>query len=209
MIEIRNVTKRYGKRILFHGMNARFEDGRKIRICGINGIGKSVLLRMIVGTSRCTEGTIEADGRIIGRDIDFLPDAGVFINAPEFLGELSGLDNLKELASLKNTAEEDILDLADMFELSADLKRKYRTYSLGMRQKMRLIQALMDHPKYLILDEPFDSLDKETKYKAMDILQDYMMADTKRTLIYASHDGDTEGFADDEYEIENAGLRHR
>ncbi len=209
MIEIKNVTKRYGKRLIFDDINATFENGKKIWIKGVNGSGKSVLLKMIAGYAFCDQGTITVDGKVIGKDVDFIPDAGIFINAPEFIGNDTGMDNLMELAKIRHVAsQQDIEKLAEALGLK-ELDQKYRTYSLGMRQKMRLIQALMDKPRYLILDEPFDALDATARIKATDLLNEFMMKDKDRTMIYASHETTTEFLHDVAYEIDDNKLIQR
>lgn len=119
---------------------------------------------------------------------------------------MSGIDNLVYLASIrKKVTREEILQYVEQFGLTADIEKKYRTYSLGMKQKMRLIQALMEKPSYLILDEPFDALDTKGRELVIGILNDYMKSE-ERTLLFTSHMIETDGLADIVYEIEDRTL---
>lgn len=159
MIEIINVSKKYKNNVLFKNLNIQLND-KSIKIKGQNGSGKSVLLKMIVGFSMPDEGEIIVDGIKLHEDGDFIGDAGITINAPEFMKNYSGMDNLLYLAKIKGIDSMDrINELVKLFGLENDINKKYKTYSLGMKQKMRIIQALIDNPRYLILDEPFDALD--------------------------------------------------
>ncbi len=206
MIQLEDVSKQFKNVALFSHVNATFEMGKKIQIKGVNGSGKSVLLKMIVGYSGCDGGRVIIDGQVIRKDVDFIPDAGVMINAPEFIGNMSGIDNLLYLADIrKRVTKEEILQYVEQFGLTADIEKKYRTYSLGMKQKMRLIQALMEKPSYLILDEPFDALDTKGRELVIGILNDYMKSGDK-TLLFTSHMMETDGLADIVYEIEDRNL---
>ena len=119
---------------------------------------------------------------------------------------MSGLDNLLYLADIrKRVTKEEILQYVEQFGLTADIEKKYRTYSLGMKQKMRIIQAVMEKPSYLILDEPFDALDNKGRAMVIDILNDYMKSG-ERTLLFTSHMSETDGLADIVYEIEDKNL---
>lgn len=206
MIQLDDVSKKFKNVELFSHVNVTFEQGKKIQIKGVNGSGKSVLLKMIVGYSGCDSGRVVVDGNVIRKDVDFIPDAGVMINAPEFIGNMSGIDNLVYIASIrKRVTREEILQYVEQFGLTADIEKKYRTYSLGMKQKMRLIQALMEKPSYLILDEPFDALDTKGRELVIGILNDYMKSE-ERTLLFTSHMMETDGLAEIVYEIEDRNL---
>lgn len=206
MIRLEDVSKKFKNVELFSHVNVTFGQEKKIQIKGVNGSGKSVLLKMIVGYSGCDNGRVIVDGKVIRKDVDFIPDAGVMINAPEFIGNMSGLDNLLYLADIrKRVTKEEILPYVEQFGLAADIEKKYRTYSLGMKQKMRIIQAVMEKPSYLILDEPFDALDNKGREMVVDILNDYMKSG-ERTLLFTSHMSETNGLADVVYEIEDKNL---
>lgn len=197
MIQISHVTKRFKDRVIFEDASAEITK-QKTKIEGTNGTGKSVLLKMIVGYSQADEGSVTVDDIVIGKTCDFLPDAGVCINAPEFVPYWTGWENLKYLQNiLKKCTDERLRYLIGDMQLEADIDKKYRTYSLGMKQKMRLIQALMDTPKYLILDEPFDALDAAMKTHVKQMLAEYLKEDNNRMLVYTSHMEDDENYAED------------
>lgn len=206
MIKIKNVCKSFKEIILFDNVSMTIPSGVKVLIKGENGTGKSVFLKMLVGYSKIDSGNIVIDGLKIGKDRDFIPNAGVSINAPEFCNDMTGLENLLYLAKTKNIAtKEEIISLCDSLNLTNFLNKKYKTYSLGMKQKMRIIQALMDKPKYLILDEPFDALDYESQKKLVNVLNDYM--DKTKTIIFTSHNKNYEDFADVVYEINDYKMK--
>lgn len=170
MIKLENVNKSFGELILFENLNLVI-DKKKTKIKGENGTGKSVLLKMIVGYSTPDSGKIFYDtSNELGKDSDFLQDAGISINAPQFMKTWTGLENLQYLANIKKVcSDKELMNLIKVFDLENVIEKKYKTYSLGMQQKLRIIQALMDNPKYLILDEPFEALDKkkQTNYKKL------------------------------------------
>jgi len=207
LIELINLGKQYKQKILFQDVNVIFNEGKKSFIKGINGSGKSVLMKLIVGYSTPTKGMVKVAGKIIGVDQDFIPDAGVFINAPDFIKSWTGAENLLYLANIRKVAnEKKIRFLASQLNLEKDLNKKYKYYSLGMKQKLRIIQALMDEPTYLILDEPFDALDKNSRENVLDLLDNYLSEDAQRILIFSSHNDMMEDFADHIYELENQTL---
>ena len=205
MIELKNVNKRFRETEVFRNMNAEFLAGQKIMIKGPNGSGKSVLLRLIVGYSKADSGKVIVDGTIIGKERDFIQNAGVSINAPEFIREYTGLENLERLAAIRKIASrQDILGLAACLGMEKDIYKKYRTYSLGMKQKLRLIQALMDKPLYLILDEPFDALDEDGVHRVKRLLDTFCTDQT--TLIITNHINELDCFADVLYQIQDYTL---
>lgn len=206
MIKVKNIKKSFKDIVLFSNANAEFQDGSKILIKGANGTGKSVFLKMIVGYSRPDDGEIIVDDYKVGKDEDFIQDAGVSINAPEFCNNWTGLENLLYLADIRKIAtKEEILKLCKELEMDTVLNKKYKTYSLGMKQKLRIIQALIDKPKYLILDEPFDALDFKSQNKAIQLIDSYVTKD--KLLVFTTHNSEHEKFADKVYEIENLQLK--
>lgn len=203
MIKLKNVSKKYGHHTIFENVSITF-DAQKIKIKGENGVGKSVLLKLIVGYSVPDQGDIYYNSTMkLRKKSDFIEDAGVSINAPEFMKQWTGLENLTYLANInRKCSEERLQALIQTFSLQKDINKKVKTYSLGMKQKMRLIQALIDSPKYLILDEPFDALDKHSKEVAKNYLDAYLKEDPSRILIYTSHSDADDVFADRLYVID-------
>lgn len=207
MIKFKNVYKKYKELILFENLNNEFSS-KITKISGSNGSGKSVLLKLIVGYSSIDSGNIYYDENILlGENGDFLRDAGVSINAPQFVKSWTGFENLLYLLNITKKCSKSELDyLIEYFGLEKDINKKYKNYSLGMQQKMRIIQAVMDNPKYLILDEPFDALDKSSKQLTKIFLQNYLACSENRQLIYVSHDAEDDDFANEIYEIDNNKL---
>ena len=207
MIKIENVSKRFGNNILFENTSIEI-SGNKTLIKGENGEGKSVLMKMIVGYSIPDEGRILYDQhKQIGKETDFIEDAGVSINAPEFVKNWTGMENLIYLSKINKTCPISRLEsLVKILNLDEDINKKYKTYSLGMKQKMRLIQALMDEPKYLILDEPFNALDVKSKTLVKEYLNTYLNDDPSRMLVYTSHTIEDDEFATQIIIIDNHNL---
>lgn len=204
MIKLVGVSKRFGNECIVENLHLELNK-QKIKIKGENGTGKSVLLKMIVGYCVPEQGRIFFDqDKELRKDADFIQDAGIFINAPQFMRNWTGLENLLYLRNITGKcSEEKMIELVKFFQLEEDIKKKYKTYSLGMRQKLRLIQALLDEPRYLILDEPFDGLDKEMKKKVKNYLDAYVHEHPNRMLIYTSHDEEDDVFANQCYLLED------
>lgn len=207
MIKLQNITKAYGENIVFDDVSYIFKES-KTKIKGENGIGKSVLLKLMVGYALPDQGNVYYDAdKQLRKEADFLENAGISINAPEFMKNWSGMENLLYLANIKKQCDKtQILALAEAFGLKDSLSKKYKTYSLGMKQKMRLIQALMDEPRYLILDEPFDALDENAKKKVREWLDAYLQQDSARMLVYTSHSEEDDTFANEIVYIKNRKL---
>ncbi len=204
MIKLENISKAYKDITLFNGVNAEFESGSRIAIKGVNGSGKSVLLKMVCGYAKPDSGRILIDGQELGKGQDFIRNAGISINSPEFIDSMSGMDNLLYLIDIqKKATKADVLALAERLRLDG-LNKKYKTYSLGMRQKMRLIQALVEKPDYMILDEPFDTLDDTSRETAKQVLEEYS---ENKTLIFTSHNQeDIDALATVIYQIDDHQL---
>lgn len=203
MIKLENISKSYGNNIIFDNFSLLIPVNKKVMLKGENGIGKSVLMKIIVGYTKAEKGEVYYDNLKIGDDYDFIPDAGVSINAPEFISSWTGLENLEYLANIrKKIDKEGILKLVDTLGMIEYIHKKYKTYSLGMKQKLRIIQAIMDQPLYLILDEPFDALDTNSKEIVKNLLETYINEHANSTLIYTSHSETDETYADIIYRIE-------
>ncbi|MGB4999901.1 MAG: ATP-binding cassette domain-containing protein, partial [Blautia wexlerae] len=202
--------KRTLENIIYKSERIKFlqlPENKKCFIEGINGSGKSVLLKLICGFSIPDEGKIKVNDYEIGKDFDFIQNAGICINSPEFFENLSGMDNLLEIAKIKKIVTEDkIYQFCKLFELDEDIEKKYKYYSLGMRQKLRIIQAIMEEPKILILDEPFDALDKKSNETLKVYLDDFIKK-SGHFLIYTSHTKEYKDFADIIYSIEGRNVK--
>lgn len=162
MIEVKNVSVTIGKNRILQDISVTFEKGKIHGLIGRNGSGKTVLMKCICGFMKPTSGAVFVEGKQIGKDVDFVPNAGVIIETPGFVPFYSGYKNLDILAELnRRIGREEIEDAMQTVGLDPGLKRHVKKYSLGMRQRLGIAQAIMENPKLLILDEPFNGLDKE------------------------------------------------
>ena len=154
---------------------------------GVNGSGKTMLMRAVSGLMYPTSGTISIDGKVLGKNMAFPERIGMLIENPAFIDSYTGYDNLKMLASI-NKGEVDISRALETVGLNPHDKRKYRKYSLGMKQRLGIACAIMEEPKLLLLDEPFNALDKEGQEKLSEIIRD--MRDKGSLILLSSHDKD-------------------
>lgn len=201
MIQINNLTKRFKNETLYEDISLKIKLGNKIILEGPNGSGKSVFLKLLSGLSKPNEGEIIYEEGTMSQDFDFSPNTGLSINQPDFLNNLTGMENLLYLANIKKIATiDDIMRLAKQLYFDRDINKKYKNFSLGMKQKLRFIQALMDKPRYVFLDEPFESVDSKSKKAMYQILNDYI--DENRLLIYISHNNDDKFLATQVLEID-------
>jgi ABC-2 type transport system ATP-binding protein len=187
MIQLKNVSKTIKGKTVLANINVVFQDGKVYGLKGINGSGKTMLMRMVSGLIYPTKGAVFIDGKELGKDISFPEQMGILIENPVFLDSYTGFDNLKMLASINGKAsEQDIADSLRRVGLDPADKRKYRKYSLGMKQRMGIAAALMEQPKILILDETLNALDTAGIHLFSEIIKKER---EKKTLILIScHD---------------------
>ncbi len=187
MIRLEHVAKAYKNNVIFRDLSLEIPTGASVAVTGYNGSGKSVLLKLITGFSRPDSGTITVDGNVIGKDVDFIQNAGVFINAPQFMNSATGYENLMMLAEInRKIGKEQVLQILDRVKLTEAKDKKVRTYSQGMIQRLRIAQAVMEQPDILIMDEPLNALDRDGIDIAHSIFQEYI-DDPSKTLLFASH----------------------
>lgn len=162
-IKLENVSKRFKNENVLNGISYSFESGKIYSIVGRNGSGKSVLLKIIAGLYLQDKGNVLFDNKNYNM-INEIPDnLGIVIEQPSFINDLTGLENLKILASIRNVAtERDIVESLEIVNLKDDMNKKYSKYSLGMRQKLSIAQAIMEHQKVILLDEPFNGIDRQS-----------------------------------------------
>ncbi len=185
-IEVKNLSLQIDKHQILQDVTVSFEQGQIHGLVGRNGSGKTMLMKCICGFVRQTEGTVLVQNRQVGKEIDFPDNMGIIIETPGFLPQYSGLRNLKLLAALNHRiGTEQIRTAMRNVGLDPDLKRKVRKYSLGMRQRLGLAQAIMEDPAILILDEPFNGLDKEGVGEMRTYLLD--LRRQGKTILVASH----------------------
>ena len=162
-IKLENVSKRFKNENVLKGISYSFESGKIYSIVGRNGSGKSVLLKIIAGLYLQDKGNVLFDNKNYNM-INEIPDnLGIVIEQPSFINDLTGLENLKLLASIRNVAtERDIVESLEIVNLKDDMNKKYSKYSLGMRQKLSIAQAIMEQQKVILLDEPFNGIDRQS-----------------------------------------------
>lgn len=204
MIRLEHVAKAYKNHVIFRDLSLDIPTGASVAVTGYNGSGKSVLLKLITGFSRPDSGTITVDGNVIGKDVDFIQNAGVFINAPQFMNSATGYENLMMLAEInRKIGKEQILQILDRVKLTEAKDKKVRTYSQGMIQRLRIAQAVMEQPDILIMDEPLNALDRDGIDIAHSIFQEYI-DDPSKTLLFASHNAEEiKTFATSVLHVEN------
>ena len=185
-IIIENLRKSFGEEEILHGICREFETGKIHGIVGNNGSGKTVMMKCICGFLRPDEGHIFVNGLEVGKDIDFPEDMGIIIETPGFLPGVTGMKNLKLLASLRGIADDRrIRQTIERVGLDSKLRKPVSKYSLGMRQRLGIAQAIMEDPSLLILDEPFNGLDKHGVAKIRGLIKE-LRAEGK-TILLASH----------------------
>lgn len=206
-IEIENVTKKFGTDIVLSGINVSMEQGNVYGFSGNNGSGKTVLMKCICGFLPVTKGTIRVGGRVIGTEIDFPENLGVIIETPGFLPNLSGMRNLQVLADLnRKIGTNEVRSAMERVGLSPDLKKPVANYSLGMRQRLGIAQAIMEDPEFLILDEPFNGLDKHGVADIRTLLLN--LKKRGKTIILASHNSeDIRILCDKVYEMDGGVMK--
>lgn len=186
IINVIHVTKKFGQAVVLNDVNISFEKGKIHGLIGRNGSGKTMLMKCICGFVPITQGEIFVNGKMIGKDIDVPDKLGAIIETPGFLYNYSGYNNLKFLAAIQNKISKDeICDAIKLVGLDPDSKKHVGKYSLGMRQRLGLAQALMENPDILLLDEPMNGLDKHGVMEMRELFKKF--ADNGKTIIMANH----------------------
>lgn len=187
-VELKNVSKRFGNNAILSQINLTIPEGQIVGIIGKNGSGKSMLFKVISGLVRVSEGEVRVWDKEIGRNGSFPEDTGFLIERPGFLPHLSGIKNLQILADIqKRVDREQVQSTIRLVGLDPDMKRSFAKYSLGMKQKLGIAQALMEKPRLLVLDEPMNNLDEESIARTREILVDLNKKEGV-TILMTSHD---------------------
>lgn len=196
MLKIINLTKIFKKRVILDNISLELDFGNIYGFIGPNGSGKSVFFKTICGFLKADGGTVTLNDKVIGKDIDFLPELGVLIEKPGFIENYTQLENLKYLAQINNIInDEDIKAALEMVGLDPANKEKVKNFSLGMRQRLAIAQAIMENQKIIILDEPFNGLDKQGVAQIKQLLLELKSPD--RLILLTSHiSGDIEEMSD-------------
>lgn len=195
MIELVNVNKTLGSKKVLDNINYCFEYGRVYGLCGHNGSGKTMLLRMISGLIVPDKGgKVIIDGKVLHSDISFPPSIGIVIENMQLLPQYNAFDNLKLLADIKKTAtDSDITESLNRVGLNSELKVK--KYSLGMKQRLNIAQAIFEKPKIILLDEPTNALDSD----GVDLIYKIIREEKERgavVLVATHHKEDLENVCD-------------
>lgn len=195
-IEVKNVYKSFGKEQVLKNISLSIPPGSIYGVVGNNGSGKTVLMKCICGFMKCDKGTILVNGKQIGKEIDFPDHLGVIIETPGFIPNLSGYKNLKILASLKGRiGKKEIRETLHKVGLDPDMKKPVIKYSLGMRQRLGIAQAIMENPTVLVLDEPFNGLDRHGVVEMRMLLKE-LKAEGKAILLASHNAQDIEELCD-------------
>lgn len=186
MIEIENLTKTFGTQTVISDVSGIFYHGKIYGFVGRNGSGKTVLMKMILGFIKPTSGTIKVNGKQVGKEIDIPDDIGAIIETPGFLPEYSAFQNLKLMAMIRGKiTSERIRETIKLVGLDPDSKKHVGKYSLGMRQRLGIAQAIMEDPQILLLDEPLNGLDNEGVEEMRNVL--LKQKEQGKLIIIASH----------------------
>ena len=201
-ISVEGVSKRFGEDTVLKEVTREFEEGKIHGIVGNNGSGKTVLMKCICGFLHPTSGKILVRYKQVGKDMDFPDDMGIIIETPGFLPNLTGMKNLLLLASLNRKIDAAaVRKTIRRVGLDPDMKKHVGKYSLGMRQRLGIAQAIMENPSLLILDEPFNGLDKHGVADMRELIKS--LRSEGKTILLASHNqGDIDELCDTVFEMD-------
>lgn len=205
-ITIENVVKRFKDATVLNQVSVDFEQGKVHGLIGRNGSGKTMLMKCICGIVPLTSGRISVNGKVIGKDVDIPENVGVIIETPGFLPNYSAYNNLKFLAAInKKISKKEIKNAIKSVGLNPNDKKHVGKYSLGMRQRLGLAQAIMENPDLLILDEPMNGLDKDSVVDMRKYLLD--LKAQGKTIIIASHSAeDIDALCDTVHEMDKGKI---
>ena len=200
-IEFKNISKKLGNNVVINDVNIEIKKGIVTGLKGINGSGKTMMMRLIAGLIYATKGEVVIDGKVLGKDISFPPSIGLMLENPAFLPGYNGFDNLKMLASIKGEIKDEKIDeVLETVGLAA-IDKKYRKYSLGMKQRLGIAAAIMEEPDIILLDEPTNSLDAS----GQEMVREIVAREKERgaTVILSCHDSALlESMCDEIFNIE-------
>ena len=206
MLEIKGLTKKFKQRTVLRDINLSLEFGNIYGFIGANGSGKSVFFKTIRGFLKPDKGTVTVNGKTIGKEIDFLSSLGVVIEKPGFIENYNQFENLKYLAQINNIIDDKkIVEVLHRVGLDTNNKEKVKTFSLGMRQRLAIAQAIMEDQKIIILDEPFNGLDKNGCNQIKNLLMELKSPD--RLILLTSHiEGDIDSLSDYIFEFSDGKI---
>jgi len=206
LIEINNLSKEIGNELILKDINMRMESGHVYGIKGKNGSGKTMLMRAICGLIFPTHGSIMIDGKELGKDLSFPESVGALLENPGFINEYSGVKNLKTLAAIQNkVGYEEICEALVKVGLDPSDNKKFKKYSLGMKQKLGIAGAIFENPELVILDEPTNALDEKSIVSFKEIIKE--LKARHALVIISCHDTeDLQELSDTIFTMENGSI---
>ena len=188
-LTVENLCKKIKDRVILDNINLNLESGNVYGFVGRNGSGKTMLFRAVSGLINIDSGKVMLDEKELHKDMQVLPDMGIILENAGLYSEFTGRKNLQILADIRKKITPEEVDKAiEKVGLDPSDRRTYRKYSLGMKQRLGIACAIMEEPKFLLLDEPFNALDKEGQEKLSEIIRD--MRDKGSLILLSSHDKD-------------------
>lgn len=208
-VEVQGLYKQFGPQTVLQDVSFQLESGKIHGLVGDNGSGKSVLLKCLCGILPWERGVIRIQGKEMHPGKGTPPLLGLVIEHPGFIGSMSGWRNLKYLAGIRGIAgDAQIKASLEQVGLLHEAKKPVKKYSLGMRQKLAIAQALMEAPDIYLMDEPFNGLDK-TSTAAIQKLFMELRAQGKTFLLVSHHPSDISSLCDDVYAMENGSISRK
>lgn len=206
-IAVKNLTKSFKGIKILNNVNITFKSKKIIALVGRNGSGKSVLLKLLCGLYLPTEGEILFDNINYNLNDEYPPNTRALIEKPTFMDELTGFENLKLLAKIQNLiSDKEINESLKIVNLYDDKDKKFKHYSLGMKQKLGIAQVIMENPDVMIFDEPFNGIEKRTAEKLRKYLKE--KKEEGKLIIIATHiKEDVEELADLVYEVDDGNVK--
>ena len=205
IVKVENVTKYFKQEKVLDDVNMNLETGHIYGIVGKNGAGKTVLFKIIAGFIKPSSGKVTVAGKIIGVDRDFPDSLGLIIETPGFLSQYNAYQNLLYLANINNKiSKEDVKESIRMVRLDPGSNKKVGKFSLGMRQRLGIAQAIMENPNLIILDEPMNGLDKKGIEDVKELL--LKLKGDGKTILMASHYAEDMEICDEVFQMEDGKL---
>jgi len=205
-IEVKGISKTFKNQVVLKDISLSLMTGKCYGFIGNNGCGKSILLKSICGFIKVDSGEIWVNDKQIIGGSHFIESAGIIIESPEWMNNLSGYANLCILAEIRKQIDTNQINgTLKLVGLEDSKDKKVKKYSLGMKQRLRIAQAIMENPDILILDEPFNGLDKSGVQEIQDLLATYKSRG--KTILLTSHDErNIEFLCDEVYELESGAI---
>lgn len=207
MIKINDLSLKIKEHLILDNVNISMENGRIYGLVGSNGSGKTMLMKCICGFITPTAGNVVVDDKVIGKDVDYIKGAGIILETPGFIPYYTGMKNLKVLYAInKKPDKKKIAETMKMCGLDPALRLPIKKYSLGMRQRLGIAQAIMEDQNILILDEPMNGLDKE----GVEVIRKLLLGFKKdnKLIILSSHNrADIDILCDEVYEVDKGQVK--